>query len=87
MAVDVLRASLGVVEEAIADGIDVRGFFHWTGVDNYEWDHGFEVPFGLFDRNREPRASAALLAARARGRSGERSKTIGGSAADLNDAR
>ncbi|MGZ8766672.1 MAG: family 1 glycosylhydrolase [Acidimicrobiia bacterium] len=66
--VDVLRESLGVVEEAIADGVDVRGFFHWTGVDNYEWDRGFEVPFGLFDRNREPRASAALLAARARGR-------------------
>ena len=60
--IDVLRDSLGVVEAAIADGVDVRGFFHWTGVDNYEWNHGFDVSFGLFDRHRAPRASAAFLA-------------------------
>ena len=30
------------------------GFFHWTGVDNYEWRHGFDVAFGLFDRDRNP---------------------------------
>ena len=58
---DVLRESLSIVEEAIADGIDVRGFFHWTGVDNYEWIHGFDVPFGCFTRDREPRGSAELL--------------------------
>ena len=44
------------------DGIDVRGFFHWTGVYNYDWQHGFDVPFGLFTRDREPRESAALVA-------------------------
>jgi len=58
---DVLRASLTLVEQAIADGVDVRGFFHWTGVDNYEWDHGFDVQFGCFTRDREPRGSAELL--------------------------
>lgn len=58
---DVLRESLQVVEDAIGDGIDLRGFFHWTGVDNYEWVHGFEVPFGCFTRDREPRPSAELL--------------------------
>ena len=36
----------------VDDGIDIRGFFHWTGVDNYEWDYGFDVAFGLFDRDR-----------------------------------
>ncbi len=50
------------MDEAIADGIDIRGFFHWTGVDNYEWNHGFDVAFGLFNRDREPRASATMLA-------------------------
>ena len=50
---DVLRESLDEVERAIDDGIDVRGFFHWTGVDNYEWHRGFDVPFGLFDRDRD----------------------------------
>jgi beta-glucosidase len=58
---DVLRESLDVVDAAVADGIDVRGFFHWTGVDNYEWNHGFDVQFGCFTRDREPRGSAELL--------------------------
>jgi beta-glucosidase len=59
--VDVLRESLEHVSDAIADGVDVRGFFHWTGVDNYEWVRGFDVPFGAFTRDREPRGSAELL--------------------------
>jgi beta-glucosidase len=58
---DVLRESLDIVDAAVDDGIDVRGFFHWTGVDNYEWDHGFDVQFGCFTRDREPRGSAELL--------------------------
>ncbi len=60
--VDILRSSLAEVESALADGVDVRGFFHWTGIDNYEWLHGFDVPFGLFDRDRKPRPSAFLAA-------------------------
>jgi beta-glucosidase len=58
---DVLRESLTLVERALDDGVDVRGFFHWTGVDNYEWNHGFDVQFGCFTRDREPRGSAELL--------------------------
>jgi len=59
---DVLRESLAVTEEAIADGVDLRGFFFWTGVDNYEWSFGFDVQFGMFDRDRQARPSAALAA-------------------------
>lgn len=58
----VLRDSLGEVDRAIDDGIDVRGFFHWTAVDNYEWLYGFDVPFGLFDGDRNPKPSAELAA-------------------------
>jgi beta-glucosidase len=57
-----LDECIGIVADAIDDGVDVRGFFHWTGVDNYEWDHGFDVQFGLFDRARAAKASAALAA-------------------------
>ena len=60
---DVLRESLQIVEDAIDDGIDVRGFFHWTGVDNYEWNHGFDVQFGAFTRDREPAAAPSSSAA------------------------
>jgi beta-glucosidase len=57
-----LREGLAVVHGAIARGIDVRGFFHWTGVDNYEWLHGFDVSFGIIDRHRVVRPSAYVLA-------------------------
>lgn len=62
-----LTECLAEVERAIDDGVDVRGFFHWTGVDNYEWLHGYDVRFGLFDRDRNPKPSAALAARYARG--------------------
>ena len=58
---EILKGSLDQVAAAIDDGVPVKGFFHWTSVDNYEWLHGFDVPFGLFDRDRNARPSAALL--------------------------
>jgi beta-glucosidase len=63
-----LRDSLAQLELALDDGLDVRGWFHWTGVDTYEWDHGFDIPFGLFDRDRNARPSAEVARAWAQGR-------------------
>ena len=57
---DYLRECLEILDEAIRDGIDVRGLFHRTGVDTYEWLHGYDVHFGLFTRDREPRGSAEV---------------------------
>ncbi|MGZ4693948.1 MAG: family 1 glycosylhydrolase [Acidimicrobiales bacterium] len=62
-----LRESLEQVEMALDDGLDIRGLFHRTGVDGYEWDEGFDVPFGLFDRDRAPKGSAELARAWATG--------------------
>ncbi|MFI5314569.1 MAG: family 1 glycosylhydrolase [Myxococcota bacterium] len=62
-----LARGLEVANAALARGIDLRGFFHWTAVDNYEWLHGYDVAFGLFDRERVVRASAQVLAREARG--------------------
>jgi beta-glucosidase len=53
-----LEDCLEITRDAIAGGIDVRGFFHWTGVDNYEWNLGYDAAFGLFDRDRTAKASA-----------------------------
>lgn len=38
---------------AIAEGADVRGFFYWSLVDNFEWNHGMDMRFGLWavDKN------------------------------------
>lgn len=56
-----LERGLQIVQDAIARGIDVRGLFHWTAVDNYEWLHGFDVAFGIIDRDRNVRPSAEVL--------------------------
>lgn len=39
---------LTVLEQAIADGIDVRGYFHWSLIDNFEWALGLDPKFGFF---------------------------------------
>lgn len=57
----ILEESLRHASGAIADGVPLRGLFHWTSIDNYEWSHGFDVPFGLFDRGREARGSLRVL--------------------------
>lgn len=57
-----LEDCLVQTRDAIADGVDVRGFFHWTAVDNYEWTHGYDVAFGLIDRDRNPKGSAEVAA-------------------------
>jgi beta-glucosidase len=56
-----LERGLQITNDALARRIDVRGFFHWTAVDNYEWRHGYDVRFGLIDRERNVKASAAVL--------------------------
>jgi beta-glucosidase len=35
-------------KRAIRDGADVRGFYYWSLMDNYEWNHGMGMRFGLY---------------------------------------
>ena len=46
------RGALEGLADCIADGIDVRGYLHWTFLDNFEWMSGYAKTFGLvaFDR-------------------------------------
>jgi len=55
------------VHQAISAGADVRGYFHWSLLDNFEWNKGWAPKFGLYrlDRDtfwRTPRPSAKIYA-------------------------
>jgi beta-glucosidase len=65
------RALAGVLR-CLADGIDVRGYIHWSMMDNYEWLEGYRPKFGLVevDRStqaRKPKPSAYWLGGVAKG--------------------
>ncbi|MBS1110801.1 MAG: Beta-glucosidase, partial [Anaeromyxobacteraceae bacterium] len=42
-----LRQHLVAAHRAIADGVPLAGFFLWTFLDNFEWQHGYTKRFGV----------------------------------------
>jgi beta-glucosidase len=61
--IDYLRSHLAAMEEAIGRGVDVRGYFAWSLMDNFEWALGYRPRFGItyvdFDtQERIPKDSA-----------------------------
>jgi beta-glucosidase len=45
--VDYLRAHIGAVERAREQGVDLRGYYVWSLLDNFEWEWGYEKRFGI----------------------------------------
>ena len=39
---------LAVIQRAIAEGMDIRGYLQWSNVDNLEWSSGFTAHYGLY---------------------------------------
>ena len=42
-----ITSHLAQVLKSLEKGVDVKGYLHWTLVDNYEWADGFSMKFGL----------------------------------------
>ncbi len=59
--------ALAGVRRCLADGLPVKGYFHWSLLDNFEWQKGYSMTFGLIavDRangqTRTPKPSLAFL--------------------------
>ncbi|XP_042480091.1 beta-glucosidase 12-like [Macadamia integrifolia] len=45
--VDFYRRHLWYLRRAIEDGVDVRGYFAWSLLDNFEWNNGYTIRFGI----------------------------------------
>lgn len=61
-----IETALSGVNACIADGIPVKGYFYWSLLDNFEWQKGYSMAFGLIavDRSsqeRTPKPSLDLL--------------------------
>jgi beta-glucosidase len=61
-----LEGHLAALARAIAEGVDVRGYLHWSAFDNFEWSEGYRPRFGLIavddDFTRRPKPSAGVFA-------------------------
>ena len=62
-----IKEHLKMVHRAIQDGCDIKGYFYWSLLDNFEWDKGFTPRFGLYtvdypSLKRQPRPSSKVYA-------------------------
>jgi beta-glucosidase len=66
-----IRGALKAIKACLDDGIPVRGYIHWSLLDNFEWAFGYVPKFGLVSVDRQtftrtPKPSAGLLGSIAR---------------------
>ena len=64
--VEFIRRALRGVENCLNDGIPVKGYCHWSLMDNFEWQKGYSMTFGLVAVDREtqqrtPKESLSVL--------------------------
>jgi beta-glucosidase len=69
-----MKRHIDILERCLKNGIDVRGYFYWSLIDNYEWLQGLDARFGLYtvDFNtleRKPTTAAAYYSYLIRSRS------------------
>ena len=64
LRVSYLREHLRAAHDAIAQGVDLRGYFAWSLLDNFEWNHGYSKRFGIVHVDFETQARTPKESAR-----------------------
>ena len=69
--IEYIADHLAALDEARRGGVDLRGYFYWSAMDNFEWNFGYGPKFGLIEVDRatlerRPRPSAHFFAEIAR---------------------
>lgn len=72
--IEYTAAGLAGLQRLLDDGVDIRGYLHWSLLDNFEWMAGYGMTFGLIEVDRQtlarrPRPSLQWLGALAARRS------------------
>ena len=62
--IEYIKRALAGVQKCRADGVDVRGYVHWSLLDNFEWIFGYRPTFGLVAVNRDTQARTVKPSAR-----------------------
>jgi beta-glucosidase len=50
--VEFIRRGLEGVQACLDEGIDIRGYLYWSTFDNFEWNSGYSMKFGLIEVDR-----------------------------------
>ena len=48
-----ITAALKGLQSCLDDGLDIRGYYYWSFLDNFEWIYGYKPRFGLIEVNRD----------------------------------
>lgn len=48
-----IEETIVAMERALSEGVDLRGYFHWSLLDNFEWEAGYWPKFGLVEVDRK----------------------------------
>jgi beta-glucosidase len=74
--VEFIRRGLEGLQACLEDGIDIRGYLHWSTFDNYEWNSGYSKKFGLIEVDRTTLVRKAKESARFLGQIAQSSSLV-----------
>ena len=50
--INYITTALEGLQRCLNDGLDIRGYYYWSFLDNFEWLFGYKPRFGLVDVDR-----------------------------------